>query len=439
MDIQNMQPDDEEQPQEEPQWQPQKRLDARPKNNVYAPGTGPGTGRTAIRTGTINRDGSVSPVSSTFGTATGPLSQRQPRYLTPRPTPVDAYAQRQSNVKLAKVNGTFDGIRAKFNAQNSGHVMDEQGNISPKNAAPGETKSLLFKARQPGGTAAETQFTSVPDGQGGSKMVKVPQKPPAAAPSAPATVPGSAPQTTPASTPSSVPRPPLASAANAPGAAKPLLTINIPSTAPMAAPKAPVVPGPTAAPGSAPAAAPPRAPLAAAANAAPPKPSLAVDLLKRPAQTGAPAAPAAPATPNTPAPSTPPAAPGRQPSTATFEGQSRDKFFADARQRQGRDNAYSKTPAASPSVAPSGTPAAAPSESSATFEGQTREAYFKDAANRQQTDNAYGKQDTPEEKEVFKKAEAQKQQQVPGATGTSKPGTPQLGSPPPPTPKRGRG
>lgn len=132
------------------------RIDARPRNNIYMPGTGPGTGRTAIRVGTINRDGSASPVSTTFGTATGSLSQRGSRLMTPRPTPQDAYAQRQGNVANAKANGTFDAARAKFNAANSGQIMDEQGGISKNPNA--------------------TKFDQVPDGLGGYKMVPVPPK-----------------------------------------------------------------------------------------------------------------------------------------------------------------------------------------------------------------------------------------------------------------------
>ncbi|MDB6004409.1 MAG: hypothetical protein JWR15_1396 [Prosthecobacter sp.] len=59
---------------------PRKRIDARPRNNIYMPGTGPGTGRTAIRTDTINGDGTTSPVSS-MGYATGPLSLTRPSSL----------------------------------------------------------------------------------------------------------------------------------------------------------------------------------------------------------------------------------------------------------------------------------------------------------------------------------------------------------------------
>ncbi|MCX6848000.1 MAG: hypothetical protein NTY98_03685 [Verrucomicrobia bacterium] len=132
------------------------RIDARPRNNIYMPGTGPGTGRTAIRVGTINRDGSTSPVSSTFGTATGSLSQRSSKLMTPRPTPTDAYAQRQSNVALAKANGTFDAARQKFNGANSGQIMDEHGNISKNPNSP--------------------KFDQVSDGQGGYKFVPVPPK-----------------------------------------------------------------------------------------------------------------------------------------------------------------------------------------------------------------------------------------------------------------------
>lgn len=135
------------------------RIDARPRNNVYMPGTGPGTGRTAIRVGTIGRDGTQRPVTSTFGTATGPLSQPWPT-LKPEPqqSAQDAAAQRQSNVALAKANGTFDSIRQKFNAANSGKVMDEAGNIADK---PESEK---------------TKFDMAPDGQGGYKYVPVPPK-----------------------------------------------------------------------------------------------------------------------------------------------------------------------------------------------------------------------------------------------------------------------
>ncbi|WP_395734350.1 hypothetical protein [Prosthecobacter sp.] len=148
-----MQSDDEEQTQEEEQ---QNRTSIRPSNNEYDSETGLGTGTAARRTGTINRDGSTSPVSATFGTATGSLSQRSSRLMKPRPTPADAYAQRQGNVSLAKANGTFDAVRQKFNGANSGQIMDEQGNISKNPNSP--------------------KFDQVPDGQGGYKFVPVPPK-----------------------------------------------------------------------------------------------------------------------------------------------------------------------------------------------------------------------------------------------------------------------
>jgi hypothetical protein len=171
----------EEQSQDEQEQQPSyaeppaKRLDARPKNNIYAPGTGPGTGRTAIRIGTQNRDGSLSPVSA-LGAATGPLSQPIPRLLMPRAAPgstsASAFAQRQDNVSLAKANGTFDSVRDKFHAANPGQVMDGNGNISQRStngqAAP-----------------AKTEFAQAPDGQGGYKNVPVPPKPAPAETAAP--------------------------------------------------------------------------------------------------------------------------------------------------------------------------------------------------------------------------------------------------------------
>ncbi len=129
------------------------RIDARPRNNMYMPGTGPGTGRTAIRVGTINRDGSTSPVSG-LGAATGPLSQPTSRFMTPRPTPADAFAQRQGNVANAKANGTFDAARQKFNAANPGHVMDSNGAISKKPAGAGAAGAGAAGAGAAGAAAA---------------------------------------------------------------------------------------------------------------------------------------------------------------------------------------------------------------------------------------------------------------------------------------------
>ena len=48
------------QPQQPQEEEKPKRLDARPRNNVYAEGTGKGTGTAALRIGTRNRDGSLS-------------------------------------------------------------------------------------------------------------------------------------------------------------------------------------------------------------------------------------------------------------------------------------------------------------------------------------------------------------------------------------------
>ncbi|WP_395740581.1 hypothetical protein [Prosthecobacter sp.] len=90
-----------------------KRLDTRPKNNLYAPGTGPGTGRTAIRVGTMNRDGTRSALSP-LGAATGPLTQKLPgltddaappvpRLLRPRPMPGGFAQQRASENARAVV------------------------------------------------------------------------------------------------------------------------------------------------------------------------------------------------------------------------------------------------------------------------------------------------------------------------------------------------
>ena len=235
--------------------------------------------------------------------------------MTPRPTPAQAFAQRQSNVDQAKANGTFDAARAKFNAANPGHSMDESGTITQRGAAAGTPTPLFFKARQPAGATAsapatpaqQPQFASAPNGQGGSKMVKLPAKPAPAAP-APAT-------------PPAAPRPPLATAAGPAPAVKSALTINIPSAIHTGAPKPP---------------------LAAAGQAPAGKPALSIHV---PSATPKGAAPA-------PAP-TPPTA--RAP--ATFENQSRDKFFGDAQKRQGVDNAYSKAAKGAPaSTAPPAQP-----------------------------------------------------------------------------------
>ena len=354
------------------------RINAAPRNNIYAPGTGPGTGRTAVRMGTINRDGSTSPVDA-MGAATGPLSQPTSRWMTPRPPPAQAFAQRQANVDQAKANGTFDAAREKFNAANPGHSMDESGNITQRGAAPGTSTPLFFRARQPGGAASAkaaktpatpaqpAQFASAPDGQGGTKMVKLPSKPAPAAPATPAApaqqsqfasapdgqggtkmvklppkpapaAPSTPPATSPAAQPSA-PRPPLAAAAGPAPAGKSALTINIPNATHTGSPKPP---------------------FAAAGQTPAGKPALTINIPSA-TQTATPKPPAA-ATPNAPA-STPPANPPPAPPTkapATFEGQSRDKFFGDAQRRQGLDNAYSKAPKGSPAQPGASAPAPTP-------------------------------------------------------------------------------
>ena len=71
---------------------------------------------------------------------------------------------RDGNIAAARADGTFDAKRNAFNAANKGSFMDEAGRIGPR--APGT-----------GGAAASppaTSFVSAPDGQGGSKQVKVP-------------------------------------------------------------------------------------------------------------------------------------------------------------------------------------------------------------------------------------------------------------------------
>jgi hypothetical protein len=117
------------------------------------------------------------------------------------PTPLDLAAQRQQNVAAARADGTFDAKRNAFNAANQGSHMDEAGNIGPK--APAPATSEPSKESKPA-----AQFTSVPDGQGGNKVVKVPA---AAAPAAPATqaAPASKPvAASPVSAGSPAPRPP---------------------------------------------------------------------------------------------------------------------------------------------------------------------------------------------------------------------------------------
>ncbi len=70
---------------------------------------------------------------------------------------------RDDNIAAARADGTFDAKRNAFNSANKGSYMDEAGRIGPR--APGT-----------GGAAASpaaTSFVSAPDGQGGSKQVKI--------------------------------------------------------------------------------------------------------------------------------------------------------------------------------------------------------------------------------------------------------------------------
>lgn len=71
---------------------------------------------------------------------------------------------REDNIAAARADGTFDAKRNAFNAANKGSYMDEAGRIGPR--APGT-----------GGGAASsppaTSFVSAPDGQGGSKQIKI--------------------------------------------------------------------------------------------------------------------------------------------------------------------------------------------------------------------------------------------------------------------------
>lgn len=105
------------------------RIDARPRNNIYMPGTGPGTGRTAIRVGTINRDGSTSPVSA-MGSATRPSSLPPSRIMTPRPTPADAYAQPKSVAATPGMEGTIKTGTEQFG------MNPMQGMAMPKPMVP---------------------------------------------------------------------------------------------------------------------------------------------------------------------------------------------------------------------------------------------------------------------------------------------------------------
>jgi hypothetical protein len=70
---------------------------------------------------------------------------------------------RDDNIAAARADGTFDAKRNAFNSANKGSYMDEAGRIGSR--APGT-----------GGAAASpaaTSFVSAPDGQGGSKQVKI--------------------------------------------------------------------------------------------------------------------------------------------------------------------------------------------------------------------------------------------------------------------------
>lgn len=71
---------------------------------------------------------------------------------------------RDDNIAAARANGTFDARRNAFNAANKGSFMDEAGRIGPR--APGTAGAAT--------SPPATSFVSAPDGQGGSKQVKVP-------------------------------------------------------------------------------------------------------------------------------------------------------------------------------------------------------------------------------------------------------------------------
>ncbi len=71
---------------------------------------------------------------------------------------------RADNIAAARADGTFDAKRNAFNAANKGSYMDEAGRIGPR--APGTGGGAASPA-------AATSFVSAPDGQGGSKQVKI--------------------------------------------------------------------------------------------------------------------------------------------------------------------------------------------------------------------------------------------------------------------------
>ncbi len=128
-----------------------KQINAHPSNKIYAPGTGSGTGRTAVGIGWENRDGTRSPVSG-LGAPTGSLSQPMPRMM---PSPNAMMATRRANFTRAVADGSAADKINTFNLNNADKYMDAGGNIIPKGGSRGFDVPLDGK----GGYAASTADT----------------------------------------------------------------------------------------------------------------------------------------------------------------------------------------------------------------------------------------------------------------------------------------
>jgi hypothetical protein len=122
------------------------KINAHPASNIYAPGTGSGTGKTAVAIGSTTPDGTRYPKTK-MGSDTRPLSP-------PRPTmgggSAHAMAQRQQNVMAAKADGSFAFKQAEFNRLNPGLHLHDDGHIAEH---PQAAERLAAAQRSQSGSA----------------------------------------------------------------------------------------------------------------------------------------------------------------------------------------------------------------------------------------------------------------------------------------------
>lgn len=138
-----------------------------PQNRGYAPGSL--AARPTVKKGGVRmRDESPEAFRARMD-----ANQAQPTATTSSPAPLIPTAvapTRRDNILAARAAGTFDAKRAAYNQAGlaTGHSMDEAGNITGPSAAGSNTPR-----------PQASTFASATDGQGGSKMVRLPDTPPA--------------------------------------------------------------------------------------------------------------------------------------------------------------------------------------------------------------------------------------------------------------------